>query len=102
MDRESPEVAAFGIRVQGFEEARRPIDVVAIGADSHEAKRVAITWNPGCVAAVCSCVLFRRHVAATTPALVADSPEVDVEGFAVAIRGAQGGESIGLGGSGGV
>jgi hypothetical protein len=39
VDRESPKVAALGVGVEGLEEPRSPIDVVAIRADRHEAER---------------------------------------------------------------
>ena len=39
MDGESPEVAALGVGVERREEARGPVDVVAVGAYGDEAQR---------------------------------------------------------------
>ncbi len=83
MDGESPEVAALGVGVESLEEAGGPVDVVAVGADGDEAQRLlAVAGGPGGVAAKLSGVLFGGEVAAAAPGLVADAPEIDVEGLA--------------------
>ena len=53
---------------------------------------------PGGDFAVELAVLFRGEIAAAAPALVADAPELDVEGLFVAVGGALVGERVRAGG----
>ena len=97
MDRKSPEMAALRIGIERLEEARSPVDVVAVGADRNEAeRRLAVARRPGGVAAKLGGVLLGIQIAAAAPALVADAPEVDVEGRRIAVGSALCSESIRL------
>src|SRR6266702_5475712 len=93
----------FRVFIEHLEEARRPIDIVSIRTDRNKAQRIfTVTWNPRSVTTVGGGILLGRHVAAATPALIAHSPKVNVEGLAVTIRGAQSRQSISLWRCGGV
>ena len=86
-----------------LEEATRPVDVVAIGADGDElqgrrrAGELVAVGHPGGVAAELAGVFFGRLIAAAAPALIADAPVLDVEGLGRAVGGALGGEGVGGG-----
>ena len=101
VDAEAEEVTALGVGVEGLEETAGPVDVVAVGADGDEAERIAgVAGSPGGEAAEHGGVLLGDEVAAAAPTLVADSPEVDVEGVGVAVGCALGGERVGRVGGG--
>jgi hypothetical protein len=96
-------MAALWVGIEGLEEARGPINIVAIGADSHETeRRLAVARGPCSVAPKLGGVLLRVQIAAASLALIPDAPQIDVEGGDVTIGGALCGESIGLGLRGGV
>src|SRR5579859_828141 len=83
---------------EGLHKRPRPGGVVAIGAADDETEFVpraaAELGNPFGVAAKLTGVLLGSLVAAAAPALISDTPILDIEGFLVAIGGAEVGEGV--------
>ena len=66
------------------EEAPGPVEVVAIGAGGDEIEGDAVLGKPFGEPAILAAIVFGRELAAAAPALVADAPVSDAEGFALA------------------
>src|SRR5580658_3413238 len=96
-------MTALRIRVKRLEEASRPVDVIAVRTDSNEAQRLfTVARGPGSVAPKLRGILFGAHIATASPALIADAPQIHVEGFPVSIRSALRRECVRLSLGGGV
>src|ERR1700677_1728072 len=91
------------ICVERLEETRRPVDVITIRTDSNKTQRpLAIVRRPRGIAAEFSRVLLGSQIAAATPALIADAPQIDIKRRSVTICRTLRCERIGLSLRGGV
>src|SRR5215469_6865006 len=104
VDGEPPKARPLGIRVQRLEEPPGPADVVSVWTNGHESQRsvFAVARCPRGIPTKDRGILLRCEVASATPALVADSPVLHVEGLAVTVGGALRCKSVGNRSRGGI